>query len=76
MYDSTVHIDVEDLDKAILGNESGNRILHRHKLAEGRMDYSVISDSGILVTNEFAENWKKISETSIPNTPKIIDFLW
>ena len=67
VYDGTMNLEqlhqetlLEDLDKIVLGDrESGNRILHRHKQAEGRMDYSVIHDSGLLSTNQYAENYKK-----------------
>ena len=84
VYDGTMNLEqlhqetlLEDLDKIVLGDrESGNRILHRHKQAEGRMDYSVIQDSGLLSTNQYAENYKKMSESGIDLLQKSLTFCY
>ena len=82
VYDGTMNLEelhqetlLEDLDKIVLANkESGNRILHRHKQADANIDYTVLRDSGILSTNQYAENYKRMSESGISLLQKSVTF--
>ena len=54
-----------ELDQSILNDrESGIRTLHRYRQAVN-MDYSMLHDSGILHTNQYAERYEKMAESGI-----------
>ena len=54
-----------ELDQSILNDrESGNRILYRYRQAIN-MDYSMLHDSGILVTDQYAKRYKRMTDSGI-----------